>query len=204
MQYAILLLLFVATSSHAIPTLPLPPKYATDPFDTDVIGNGAANFSGLFRQDGGPQQFRYFIGTNVTPGSLILDFSQPFTDGAGADFALVTNSESWGVEADTALFEFFSAGVLQASFSASLLPDQVFEFDLPGTGLVADRVVVTNTTPDPPGTNNLATMTFDAAGVAYPTGLPVSEPSTLGLAGLSLLGLVFARRRTAPTKRQKR
>jgi hypothetical protein len=145
---------------------PLPPPFDTEPFDTDVEGNSASNESGFFRKDGGPEQFRYFLGTGVTSGSLIMDFTVPFTDGPGNDFAILTNSSSWGSLADKALFEFFLQGNLQASFVESLTPDHLFEFDLPGSGLIADRVRVTNITPDPGG-NNLATMTFDDAGVAY-------------------------------------
>lgn len=146
---------------------PLPAPFDNEPFDTDGTGNSASNLFGFFRQDGGPQQFRYFLGTNLIPGSLIMDFAVPFTDGPGNDFAILTNSQAWGPLADQALFEFFLDGNLQASFVASLAPDQLFQFDLPGTGVVANRVVVTNITPDPPGIDNLATMTFDNAGVAY-------------------------------------
>lgn len=110
---------------------------------------------------------RYFIGTDVTPGSLIMNFAVPFTDGPGDDFAILTNSQSWGPLADNALFEFLLDGNLRASFIAELAADKLFRFELPGSGLVVNRVVVTNITPDPPGTNNLATMTFDAAGAAY-------------------------------------
>lgn len=151
----------------------LPSPFDTEPFDTETTGNAAANLFGFFRQDGGPQLFRYFIGTNLTPGSLIMDFAVPFTDGPGNDFAILTNSQSWGPFADKALFEFFFGGNLQGSFITSLAPDQLFQFDLPGSGLVVDRVVVTNITPDPPGIDDLATMTFDDAGVAYLVGEPV-------------------------------
>lgn len=153
---------------------PLPPPFDTEPFDTHAVGNAGANLLGFFRQDGGPQQFRYFLGTNITPGSLTMDFAVPFTDGPGNDFAILTSSQSWGPLADRALFEFFLGGNLQASFIASLTPGQLFQFDLPGSGLVADRVVVTNITPAPPGINDLATMTFDNAGVAYVVAKPVT------------------------------
>ena len=156
---------------------PLPPPFDTEPFDTDVVGSSAANLLGFFRQDNGPQQFRYFLGTDITPGSLIMDFAVPFTDGPGNDFAILTSSQSWGPLADTALFEFSLDGNFQASFIASLTPDQLFQFDLPGSGLIVDRVVVTNITPDPPGINNLATMTFDAAGVAH----LIAEPVTIDI-----------------------
>lgn len=173
---------------------PLPPPFDTEPFDTHALGGSAANLLGSFRQHGGPEQFRYFLGTDVTAGSLIMDFAVPFTDGPGNDFAILTNSQNWGPLADAARFEFFLGGNPQASFTASLAPDQLFQFDLPGSSLVADRIVVTNITPDPPGINNLATMTFDNAGVAY----VVPEPSTItlfSLGTLGLLGSVWRRRR---------
>jgi hypothetical protein len=50
----------------------------------------------------------------------------------------------------------------------------VFEFELPGNGLVVDRVVVTNVTPDPPGFEDLAGMDLKNAGAAYLVGEPVS------------------------------
>ncbi|MFC1996053.1 choice-of-anchor Q domain-containing protein [Chloroflexota bacterium] len=112
-----------------------------------------------------------------------MDFAVPFTDGPGSDFAILTNSQAWGALADTALFEFFLDGTLQDSFTASLYPDELFQFDLSGSGLVADRIVVTNITPDPPGTNDLATMTFDDAGVAYPISPPITVNSTSGGTG---------------------
>jgi hypothetical protein len=148
----------------------LPPPFNTEPFNTDAKGNAAANLFGCFRQNGGPKQFRYFLGTNDVPGSLILDFARPFTDGPGNDFAILTNSQSWGPLADMARFDFYLGGNLQASFMASLAPDRLFEFELPGSGLVVDRVVITNITPDPPGIEGLAGMTFDDAGVAYVAG----------------------------------
>jgi hypothetical protein len=140
---SVVLILLLGTVSRTFAD-PLPAPFDTEPFDTEAVGNSAANLFGFFRQDGGPQQFRYFLGTNLTPGSLIMEFAVPFTDGPGNDFAILTSSQSWGPLADQALFEFFLGGNLQASFTASLGPNQLFQFDLPGTGVVADRVVVTN------------------------------------------------------------
>jgi len=99
----------------------LAPPFDRGPFDTGATGNSAANLFGSFRRNGGPKQFRYFIGTE-TPGRLIMDFV-PFTAGPGNDFTILTNSQAWGPLADTALFEFFLNGVLQPSFTASLAPD---------------------------------------------------------------------------------
>jgi hypothetical protein len=187
----VVLILLLGTSGGAFGA-PLPPPYGTEPFDTDLNGNSAANFFGSFRQDGGPGQFRYFLGTNDFPGSLIMDFAVCFKDGPGNDFALLTNGSAWGPLADKALFQFFWHGNFQASFIASLSPDRLCEFDLPmGDSLVANRIVVTNITSDPPGLNDLACMTFDNAGVAYVT--PV--PSTITLFGLGALGLLGSVRR---------
>jgi hypothetical protein len=152
---------------------PLPPPFDTAPVDTNIVGNTAFNMLGAFRRASGQDNVRYFLGTEDNPGTLIMDFLAPFGNGPGNDFAILTNSTSWGPLADTARFEFFLGGVTQGSFTASLGPDILFQFDLPGSDVVADRIVVTNITPDPPGINNLAGMTFDNTGVAY----VVPEPS---------------------------
>ena len=171
---------------------PLPLPFNTEPFDVSAVGNSGADFLGFFRQHGGPEQLEISIGTNPPAGSLIMDFAVPFTDGPGNDFAILTSSRSWGPLADKASFQFFLGGNLQGSFTASLAPDQLFQFDLPGSNLVADRIVVTNITPNPvPGVNDLAGMTFDNAGVAYIVGpSTVPEPSTIALLTLGTLGLL--------------
>lgn len=183
---AVLLSSLLVESAFATP---LPSPYTISPYTTAGFGNSARNLFGSFRENGGSEQYRYFIGTNGGPGGFTMEFARPFTDGAGFDFAILTNSQSWGPLGDVALFEFFLGEVLQGSFSAILAPDQLFEFDLPGSGLVADRVRVTNMSTDPPGINNLATMTFDNAGVAY-SAVPVSgipEPSSIALVTLGLV-----------------
>ena len=82
---------------------------------------------------------------------MIFDFP-PFTDGEGDDVAILTSSLAWGPLADEALIEFFFAGKLQGSLVAKLAPDELFTFDMPTEAIeVADRVVITNITPDPPG-----------------------------------------------------
>lgn len=164
----------------------VPPPFLTRPFDIDPLGNSAMNSLGSFRQDGGPPQFRVFLGTDLIPGSLTMYFALPFTDGPGNDFAILTSSQAWGPLAGAALFEFYLGDDLQASFTAQLAPDQLFLFELPGTGLVVNRVVVTNIAPDPPGINNLAAMAFDDAGAAY----PIPEPSPLVLLSSGLAGLL--------------
>lgn len=147
----------------------LPAPYDTPPYTVDAIGNSAGRNSGGFFQKPsmGYTSLIIWIGTDIVPGSLIMDFSDPFTDGVGDDFAILTSSECWGPLADTALFEFFMDGSLVDSFSANLAPDRLFEFELPGDDIIANRIVVTNTTPDPPGINDLATMEFIDAGIAH-------------------------------------
>jgi hypothetical protein len=178
---------------------PLPPPFDTEPFHTNGQGNSAANLFGSFRQDDGPGQLRWFIGTNITPGGLIMDFPR-FTDGPGKDFAILTNSQSWGPLADRAQFEFFLDNKLQASLTASLAPDRLFQFELPGSGLVGDRIVVKNITLDPPGINDLATMTFDNAGIAHAVPIPSTLPLFI-LGALALFGVVQRRRKQEEVRR---
>lgn len=166
---------FDATAGQVAVAGPIGPPYSTRPHDTDCAGNCATRNSGGFFRDAntGATSLIYWLGTDVVPGSLILDFSVRFSDGPGNDIAILTSSESWGVQASTASFSLYLAGNLVASFDATLAPDALFEFDIPGVGVVADRIVVTNTTPDPSGTNSLATMAFiDAGVVARKPGLP--------------------------------
>jgi hypothetical protein len=174
---------------------PLPAPFDTPPFDTDLLGASARAPRGFFQEDGGQQQWRLFIGTEPSLqspfGLFIMDFAVRFTDGPGDDFAILTSADSWGPLASLARFDFFLEGILQTSFTAALSPDQIFQFELPGTGVIANRVVLANVTPDPPGINNLATMTFDNAGVAH----VVAEPSTIFLLALAGVGLLTCMRR---------
>jgi len=55
--------------------------------------------------------------------------------------------------------------------------------------LLADRIIITNISIDPPGTNELAKMEFLDAGIAY--SLSVPEPGSLSLLLAGLFGYIF-------------
>jgi len=127
----------------------LAPPFDTPPSTVDAVGPSAGSEGG----------FPITVGSS---GSLILDFDTPFTygDGDNEDFAILTSSLGWGpADHGQALFQFFLGDKLIGSLVASLVPDQLFTFDLPEGVVIADRVVVTNvSTPD-------TGMTFSDAGV---------------------------------------
>lgn len=170
---------------------PLAAPFDTPPANADSTGASSNNDQGMFFKAGTGPNRRFFLGTsdnvNIGNGKLILDFAEPFEDGDGDDFALLAGP-GWGELADTALIEFFLGGALQGSIPASLSEGQLFTFEMPGVGTQADRVVISNTTPDPAGVNDLATMVFDNAGA-------VPEPTSLALLGVG--GLLVTRRRRA-------
>lgn len=174
--------LFLISMSSATAGCITTPPFNTKPIDFDGFGNSAQNLEGCFRDNGGPQERRVFLGTNFVPGRLTLIFAVPFTDGPGDDFALLTASQSWGPLASTALIEFLLGGATQATFDSVLAPSQLFTFELPGTDVIADSVRITNTSPDPPGIDNLAGMTFDDAAVAH----VISTPASIVLVSLGL------------------
>jgi PEP-CTERM motif-containing protein len=179
-----LILALILTGATEMYGNSVPPPFTNDqPFNTDCLGQCSGNFLGSFRINGGPPTIRWFIGSGAI---LRLNFAVPFTVGPGNDFAIVTSSEAWTAPADnTALFRFFFGAKLVASFTSSLAPDQLLQFDLP-MGLVANRVTVTNLTS--------GVMTFDDAGAANRVS-QVPEPSTLLTLGTGLLGLFGAARR---------
>ena len=141
--------------------------YIIEPNNTDSLGNSASRNSGGYfdRPDFGYFNLVYWLGTNDEPGRLILFFDSPFGDGPQEDFAIVTGQEVWGTLADTARFEFYLDDVFKGSFEASLSANQIFTFDLPGNNVTVNRVEIINSTPDPPGINDLAAMEFIYAGI---------------------------------------
>ena len=150
----------------------LPSPFDTPPYDSDTSGNSSGRNSGGFfpRVSQGWTHLVYWLGTDSTPpGSLILDFAVPFTDGPGSDFAILTGGEAWGYLAGPAEFKFYMGGTFLASFTANLGPSTQFAFDLPGDSIIANRIVIVNMTPDPPGINGYGSMEFLDAGVAYTT-----------------------------------
>lgn len=180
MNTKILILLLAASSACAqiYISTSLPEDFSIAPSSTDGFGNSARRDSGGFLKN--PSQHYehlvYWIGTNLTAGSLILDYSTPFTDGVGYDFALTTGSEVWGALASTASLSFYFGGTLLAYIDDfSLTSGATYAFEMPGDGLIVSRVVITNTTPDPSGINDLATMEFIDAGAAYVSSVP--EPA---------------------------
>ncbi len=195
MRKATVLCLLVLVSICVYPNISfalLSPPYDTAPSDTDQLGNSArANGPGFLVDPGaGYYNLIYYIGTNTIPGSLILDFAMPFTDASGHDFAIKTG-DYWGTFANDALFEFYMGASLVDSFSTSLSASQLFEFEFPGSGLIANQIVITNITPDPPGINNDGTMSFIDAGVAH----TVPEPATMFLITTGLIGMFGLKRK---------
>ena len=154
----------------------LTPPHDTAPFTINALGNAAMRNSGGFFKipDRGFSSLVVWLGTETTPGSLAMHFSNPFLDGPGFDFAIRTSAEAWGPLAGNASFEFYNNGTLKGAFNSTLHADRLFEFELPGDGIIANRIVVTNITPDPPGINDDATMAFIDAGVAHTIPAPAA------------------------------
>ena len=156
--------------SHAQSTLP--ERFVSQPENVEAIGNSAANTNGHFRVRGQADMLRIFLGTNTEggsmPGALMMQFERPFQDGQGVDFAFVTHSEGWGERAGRVLVQFFLGSELQGGVVVRVEPDRVFRVELPGIAMIANRVVITNITPDTAGIDDSGTITLDDAGAAFP------------------------------------
>lgn len=158
---------------------PLPESYSITPWTTTGTGNSARRDRGGFLSDpsAGFEHLIYWIGTDNTPGTLNLEFNTPFTDGLGYDFALTTSTESWGPLAQTLSVDFYLGAMFVGSIPmASPIAGATLEFELPGDGMIVDRVLITNTSADPSGVNDLATLAFTNAGGAFSTAVP--EPAS--------------------------
>jgi hypothetical protein len=165
--------------------------FPVEPYDID---GGVRNSQGLFRENGGPEEFRVFLGIEPGNRDFTLNFETSFIDGPGDDFAILSAEQIvgvWGPFADTAKFDLYLNGLLVSSFTASLEPATINHFDLPGSGIIANQIVVTNVTPSPPPpfNNAVVQMAFDNAGVAH----LLPEPSTEVFL-VAALGMLLSRR----------
>lgn len=130
------------------------------PFDVEGSGACAANLNGQFVR-GEQVGLRIFLGTDGTAGRLEMRFADQCKGGETA-FVIKTAAEGWGPLAGAVLIEFFTGTKLRDSIDATLLADRENSFSLK-PGVHFDRVLVTNTAPDPPGVNDDATVTLDNA-----------------------------------------
>lgn len=194
-----------AGSSDAL----LPYPYDTPPYQTGARNNSACRDSGgAFHRDCPSgwvyNNLVYWLGTEIIPssgitepGTLVMDFATPFSDVEDRDFAVLTGWECWGPYAGDVRFDFYMNDTIVGSMNCFLLPNSLNEFELPGTGIVANRILLVNTAIDPPGINNDACIELRDAGIsrygANPH--PIPEPSSLILLCLGLSGTYLSRKR---------
>ena len=142
------------------------------PFDNAPINTYATGNSACRAEDGrlwysdDQETVVYWLGTHEIPGTLVMDFAYPFSDGPGPDFAILTGAESWGIYAGPVRFDFYLNGSLQGSLDANLLPNCLNEFEMPNQVVLADSLCLVNIAPDV-GINNDADLEILDAGVRY-------------------------------------
>lgn len=193
--YCIVLCLFLAfvslNLSFATPYNP----YNIQPYDTDSFGNSASRNSGGYfdRPSQGYYNLVYWLGTEGGPSMLNLQYDVLFGDGPNEDFAIVTGNECWGIYAKEAKIDFYLDYEIQGSMLTEFTAGQIYLFDLPGGGIVANRIEIWNITSDPPGINNDGTMEFIYAGTdmeAVKAATPIPEPGTIWLISLGIVGFI--------------
>lgn len=165
------------------------------PFQTnphDFNNNGVGWISNVFPEIG---DLAHNDNDNLIAGSsagsiLTFIFDQPFKDGPGKDFAIETvpANITWGNLADQAEFSLYLDDTFVASFTAKLnKPGTIFEFELPGKNIVANRISIKNLATYR-GNWDETSIVYADAGIAY----CVPEPCTILL--LALGGLVLRKK----------
>ena len=163
------------------------------PVMVSAVGNSAFADNGGCLSNAMFDDLSSYLGTDATvgPGTLKLTFASPFTDQPGDEFAVRTGA--FGPQGGPALLQFLLNGALQYSTVATLVPNSVLTFGLNAFG-AANEVWITNLAPDPPGVDDLATISFIAA-AAVPAVAPTPEPGTLLLLGSGVAALLGRRAR---------
>lgn len=93
---ALVLLLVGAVPVFADPIgCPIGGPFTVSPESADAQGNSASSAGGCLPKEGIAELQQFYLGTNTSPGTLMLDFATSFTDVAGDDFGLLTGSY-WG------------------------------------------------------------------------------------------------------------
>ena len=117
------------------------------PVFTDATGNAASGAGGKF-----PSGLLYYLGTNGTAGALLIDFDADCR-------ALVIETGGFWPYASNVRIAFYK-GNHKATINSTLSAYSVRQFD---RARKFDKVILTNTTPDPVGINNDGGMTIVGA-----------------------------------------